>query len=94
MGGGSSDRAKGSVGNTRPTSKGWGAAEGLATDGKTAEFCDGIADWWPDVSFFLHTLLFFYSIVMYSTLCPGLDQARRIPRDTALQQGPGWVQDV
>jgi hypothetical protein len=47
-------RAKGSVGNTKAgpssqASKGWGAAEGLATDGKAAEFCDGIADWWPDV---------------------------------------------
>jgi hypothetical protein len=56
MNGGSGDRAKGSVGNTRtqqsssfPT-KGWGAAEGLVTEGSAAEFCDTIADWWPDVS--------------------------------------------
>ncbi len=58
MNGGSSDRARGSIGNTRPafstppvpTAKGWGAAEGLVTGGSAAEFCDGIADWWPDVS--------------------------------------------
>ena len=55
MDGANGQRAKGSVGNTRvgPQSKGWGASEGLATDGNVAEFCDGIADWWPDVSAFV-----------------------------------------
>ena len=52
MNGGSSSRAKGSVGNTKPaaSARGWATAEGLVTDGAAAEFCDGIADWWPDVS--------------------------------------------
>lgn len=51
LGGATGDRAKGSIGNTRPTARrGWAAAEGLATDGEAAEFCDAIADWWPDVS--------------------------------------------
>ena len=53
--------ARGSVGNTGPqTAGGWGTAEGLATDGKTAEFCDAIADWWPDVSFFSFLFIFYY----------------------------------
>ena len=51
LGGARGDRAKGSVGNTRPGGKkGWATAEGLVTDGEAAEFCDAIADWWPDVS--------------------------------------------
>ena len=53
MQGGSHSNAKGSIGNTPVQSAGWGSAEGLVTDAKTADFCDGIADWWPDVSFFL-----------------------------------------
>lgn len=60
-GGATSDRAKGSIGNTRPAGKkAWAAAEGLVTDGEAAEFCDAIADWWPDVSMpvRLHTLFF------------------------------------
>jgi hypothetical protein len=36
--------SKGSVGNT---AKEWGTAEGFARDGAT-EFCDNIADWWPE----------------------------------------------
>ena len=50
----SNDRAKGSIGNTKPMGKkGWATAEGLVTDERSdaADFCDGIADWWPDVSF-------------------------------------------
>ena len=48
--------AKGAIGNTK--SRGWGTSEGLVTDntGNVAEFCDGIADWWPDVSVFWHTI--------------------------------------
>ena len=35
----------GSVGNTREK---WASAEGFAS--KSTEFCDGISDWWPEVS--------------------------------------------
>lgn len=50
MDAGLSSRAKGSVGNTKADGEqGWGTSEGLVTDGKAAEFCDGIADWWPEV---------------------------------------------
>lgn len=44
--------AEGSVGNTRGA---WGTSEGFASAG-SAEFCDSIADWWPEVSSF--SLLF------------------------------------
>jgi hypothetical protein len=36
--------AKGSAGNTKED---WGTSEGFTKDG-SAEFCDGIADWWPE----------------------------------------------
>ncbi len=49
--GGTHANAKGSIGNTPVSATtGWATAEGLVTDGQAADFCDGIADWWPDVS--------------------------------------------
>jgi hypothetical protein len=91
MNGGS--RAKGSVGNTKSaaSARGWGTAEGLVTDGAAAEFCDGIADWWPDVG-----LMFFYVCFYFLPTLDfaGLDQARRIPRDGAVQQGPDRLPHV
>lgn len=39
-----------------PTGQSWGEAEGLDADGML--FCDGVADWWPEVSrtMFLHAV--------------------------------------
>lgn len=48
QGGATNARAKGTVGNTNSESN-WATAEGLVTDGKAAEFCDSVADWWPEV---------------------------------------------
>lgn len=63
---GGETRGKGSVGNTKSNGgKGWAAAEGLVTgEGNPVEFCDGIADWWPDVSWLLCCQN------VYSTLTP------------------------
>ncbi len=48
QGGATNARSKGTIGNT-PVESYWATAEGLVTDGKAAEFCDAIADWWPEV---------------------------------------------
>ena len=61
-GGARSARAKGSIGNTRGS---WASAEGLVTDGQAAEFCDSIADWWPDVSLICLLLKFIAAQVYY-----------------------------
>jgi hypothetical protein len=45
--------APGSVGNTRGA---WGTSEGMGAD--AGEYCDGIADWWPEVT---RPVLFFAS---------------------------------
>jgi hypothetical protein len=50
--GGTADGSRGSVGNVHPSWKvGWAQAEGIANaqEQQVAEFCDTIADWWPDV---------------------------------------------
>lgn len=94
MEGGAKVRAKGSVGNTKVNGKkGWGASEGLATDGEAAEFCDSIADWWPDVSLFLHVKYCLNRETHRHSnfVNTGLDQARGVPRDAAVPEGPGWV---
>ena len=91
MDGGSSPLATGSVGNTKAGRKGWGKAEGLVTSasGDVAEFCDGIADWWPDVSFQFQLFFLHANGVDSATRCAGLDQACGVPCHGALQQGPG-----
>jgi hypothetical protein len=108
-GGAASERAKGSIGNTLGN---WATSEGLVTtEGSTAaEFCDAIADWWPEVSFFCFSFSVYYAKMNQSwvfVFCnnrfsfysdpkfmTGLDQARGIPRHSAVQQGPGGLQDV
>lgn len=79
--------AKGSVGNTQGA---WGTSEGLATDGKgaAAEYCDAIADWWPDVGFCLLLLLlllrnmwnvFFYFLIHHDENDKHFDGCRTGP---------------
>lgn len=87
MQGGSHSNAKGSIGNTPVQSAaGWGAAEGLVTDGKTADFCDGIADWWPDVSLACACKSRAVRLLHVFT---GLDESGWLPRHAAVQQGSG-----
>lgn len=51
-GGGGSDQLRGNIGNVPSGGTGtmtWGTAEGFAGGGDdAAEYCDGIADWWPE----------------------------------------------
>lgn len=103
--GGTGDASRGSVGNVHPSWKqGWAQAEGLVNDASSegasvAEFCDTVADWWPDVGILSICWRMLRMFILGKhckkcVFCAGLVQARGLPRHAAVQRGPGRLPHI